>query len=82
MVCNQLADPFILGISSGASVGAATVVALGAFSALGMWALSAAVFLGALTSAALVFTLAGGHKSLSPNRLILTGGSSPSASRL
>ncbi len=73
MVRNPLADPFILGVSSGASVGAAAVVALGIFGALGIYALSFAAFLGALAASALVYVLAGGRHGMAPNRLILTG---------
>ncbi|MEQ7128265.1 iron chelate uptake ABC transporter family permease subunit [Actinopolymorpha sp. B11F2] len=46
MVRNALADPFILGVSSDASVGASAVVGFGLFAALGIHALSAAAFLG------------------------------------
>ncbi|MYR18156.1 iron chelate uptake ABC transporter family permease subunit, partial [Streptomyces sp. SID6137] len=48
MVRNALADPFVLGISSGAAVGANAVILLGAFAGLGVWALSASAFASAL----------------------------------
>src|SRR5690625_5880000 len=57
IVRNSLADPYILGVSSGASVGATLVILLGAFSVFGQYALSLAAFLGALLSVILVFTL-------------------------
>jgi len=44
MVRNALADPFVLGISSGAAVGANAVILLGLFAGLGVWALSVAAF--------------------------------------
>ncbi|MEU6717381.1 iron chelate uptake ABC transporter family permease subunit [Nonomuraea sp. NPDC046802] len=47
--------PFVLGISSGASVGATAVVVFGLFASLGVYALSAAAFLGALRATALVY---------------------------
>ncbi len=58
MVKNSIADPYILGVSSGASVGATAVLLLGAFSVLGIYALSFAAFLGAIIAVTLVFLLA------------------------
>ncbi|WP_425429809.1 FecCD family ABC transporter permease [Corynebacterium pacaense] len=52
---NQLADPFILGVSSGASTGAVLVVVTSA--AASALAMSAGAFLGALLSFALVLLL-------------------------
>ena len=40
LVRNALADPFLLGVSSGASVGATAVLLFGAFASLGIWAIS------------------------------------------
>ncbi|WP_069853757.1 FecCD family ABC transporter permease [Actinoalloteichus hymeniacidonis] len=73
MVRNALADPFVLGISSGASVGASAVVVFGAFAALGVYALSAAAFLSALVASVLVYAAAHSRAGLSPLRLVLTG---------
>ncbi len=73
MVRNALADPFILGVSSGASVGASAVVSFGLFAGLGVYALSAAAFLGALLASALVYLAAHSRAGLSPLRLVLTG---------
>lgn len=78
MVRNALADPFVLGISSGASVGAVTVTVLGALAGLGIAAVSVGAFLGALGASLLVFLsarAAGGSSGvgLSPLRLVLTG---------
>lgn len=73
MVRNALADPFILGVSSGASVGASAVVTFGLFAALGVYALSAAAFLGALVASVLVYAAAHSRAGLSPLRLVLTG---------
>ncbi|GAB2629238.1 iron ABC transporter permease [Streptomyces capparidis] len=73
LVRNALADPFVLGISSGASVGATAVVVFGVFAGLGVYALSAAAFLGALGATALVYLAARGPLGLTPLRLVLTG---------
>ncbi|MDA8369154.1 MAG: iron ABC transporter permease [Nocardiopsaceae bacterium] len=73
LVRNALADPFVLGVSSGASVGATSVVVFGAFGALGVYALSAAAFLGALGASILVYLAAQSRGGLSPLRLVLTG---------
>lgn len=67
---NPLADPFVLGISSGASTGAVLVVILGI--GAGAVTMSAGAFAGAVFSFAIVLTLAyaaGG----SPDRVILAG---------
>jgi iron complex transport system permease protein len=58
MVRNALADPFVLGISSGAAVGADAVILLGAFAGLGVWALSASAFASALAAMVLVYAVA------------------------
>ncbi|MBK1789098.1 FecCD family ABC transporter permease [Prauserella cavernicola] len=73
MVRNALADPFILGVSSGASVGASAVVSFGLFAGLGVYALSAAAFIGALVASVLVYVAAHGRAGLTPLRLVLTG---------
>ncbi|MCX9193093.1 sugar ABC transporter substrate-binding protein [Carbonactinospora thermoautotrophica] len=73
LVRNALADPFVLGISSGASVGATAVVVFGLFSGLGVLALSTAAFLGALAATVLVYLAARSRLGLTPLRLVLTG---------
>ncbi len=73
MVRNALADPFVLGISSGAAVGANAVLLFGAFGALGLWALSTAAFLSALLAMTLVYAIARTADGLTPLRLVLTG---------
>ncbi|GAA1376371.1 FecCD family ABC transporter permease [Streptomyces beijiangensis] len=73
MVRNALADPFVLGISSGAAVGANAVLLFGAFGTLGVWALSSAAFLSALLSMMLVYAIARTARGLTPLRLVLTG---------
>lgn len=71
-VRNPIADPYLLGISSGASVGAVAVIAFGAGAALGVWALTGAAFLGAMAAAAVVIVVAS-RRALSPLRIVLTG---------
>ncbi|MBE0510410.1 MAG: iron ABC transporter permease [Chromatiales bacterium] len=66
---NPLADPFILGISGGAAVGALLAMLAGAVS----FGVNGAALLGAMTSMLLVFVLAHGRGSWSPTRLLLTG---------
>lgn len=73
MVRNALADPYVLGISSGASVGATAVATLGLFASLGIYALSLAAFLSALAATALVYLAARTRGGLTPLRLVLTG---------
>ncbi len=73
MVRNPLADPYILGVSSGASVGAVLVLGWGVFAFAGIYALSLGAFLGALLSCVLVFTLAHSNGRLVAARLILSG---------
>lgn len=75
LVRNPLADPFVLGVSSGASVGAVTVLVFGVLSAAGVYAISLGAFVGALGAAALVHLAARGRggTGATPLRLVLTG---------
>lgn len=73
LVRNSIADPYILGISSGATVGATAVLILGAFSFMGMYALSIAAFLGAFISVLFVFFLSQVGGKVSVIRLLLAG---------
>jgi len=66
---NPLADPYILGISGGAAVGALSAILLGLS---GLW-LSNAAFFGALLSILLVFGIANKFGNWSVTRLLLTG---------
>ncbi|HBW84737.1 MAG TPA: ABC transporter permease, partial [Gammaproteobacteria bacterium] len=66
---NALADPFILGVSGGAAVGALTAIFL---SSSVFWLYQSA-FGGALLSILLVFALANAGKRWSVTRLLLTG---------
>lgn len=73
LVRNALADPFVLGVSSGASVGAVGVTVSGGLAALGVHAVSAGAFIGALAASLLVYAASTTRGALSPLRLVLTG---------
>jgi iron complex transport system permease protein len=66
---NPLADPYVLGISGGAAVGALSALLLGATSVL----VGSAAFAGAFGATLLVFALAHGEGSWAQTRLLLTG---------
>ncbi|WP_316754466.1 FecCD family ABC transporter permease [Streptomyces herbicida] len=74
LVRNPLADPYFLGISNGASLGAvaAIVLGVGAGGALGL-GLSGAAFAGALATFALVWAVARRGGGFAPLRLVLAG---------
>jgi iron complex transport system permease protein len=66
---NPLADPYVLGLSGGAAVGALAAMLAG----LGGAVISGSAFAGAFLSTLLVFGLAHGTGSWTPSRLLLTG---------
>ncbi len=70
---NPLAEPYILGISGGASVGAVTVLALG-WAGLGSWSLPLAAFAGALLAIVLVFRVATATGHAMDVRVLLLAG--------
>ncbi len=71
---NPLADSYILGISSGASLGAATAIVLGFTSPLAAFTgVSFFSFLGSLAALALVFYFGSRNGTISPFRLLLSG---------
>jgi iron complex transport system permease protein len=70
---NPMADPYVLGVSSGASLGAVLGIALGAGGALGVWSLPALAFAGALGSIALVYRLSTYRKHTDTWTLLLSG---------
>ncbi|MEX5632817.1 FecCD family ABC transporter permease [Parafrankia sp. FMc2] len=69
---NPLADPFILGTSYSAGVGAVTVTLAGS-SIAGVYTLSAGAFTGAAAATALLFLLAGRGPEGGTARLLLAG---------
>jgi iron complex transport system permease protein len=66
---NPLADPYVLGVSGGASVAALLALMLG----LPLFTVDLAAGAGALAACALVFALAQGPGGWTPTRLLLTG---------
>ena len=66
---NPLADPYVLGVSGGASIGALAAILLG----LSGFGIDALAFGGALATLFLVFGLAHGDGSWTQTRLLLTG---------
>jgi iron complex transport system permease protein len=77
VVRNVLADPYVLGVSSGASVGAAAAITLGvgtgATAALGDYALQTSAFLGALAASGLVVGIARAAGRFTATRLLMAG---------
>jgi iron complex transport system permease protein len=73
LVRNPLADPYLLGVASGASAGATAVITLGLLASTGLWALSLGALIGALAASVLVFGVAMLQGGLTPLRLVLTG---------
>jgi iron complex transport system permease protein len=70
VVHNPLAEPYVLGVSSGAGVGAVLVVVGGAVGGL---TLSTAAFAGAAAATAAVYLMARRNGRVAPQRLILAG---------
>lgn len=70
---NPLAEPYVLGVSSGAAVGAVAAIVLG-MTATSMVALPAAAFLGAIIAITLVLTMAAAAgRGLDTHVLLLAG---------
>ncbi|MER6910611.1 iron ABC transporter permease [Streptomyces sp. NPDC000594] len=72
LVRNRLADPFLLGISSGASTGAVVVLTLG-IGATTAVAMPLGAFAGALAALVLVYLLAARGGAMTGTRLVLAG---------
>ena len=75
VIRNPLADPYVLGIASGASFGAVSVLVLGATGAglLASLGVSGAAFAGAVVTLAIVLALGRRRGRLDPARLVLIG---------
>ena len=69
---NPLADPFVLGVSGGAALGAIAMLSLGGLVGLGYGAVAPAAFVGCLATTFLLIALAGGRR-IAPTQLLLTG---------
>jgi iron complex transport system permease protein len=72
LVRNPLADPYLLGVSAGASLGAVLVLVIGS-AMFGGASLSAAAFMGALASLLAVYVMAQKRGRITPSRLVLAG---------
>jgi iron complex transport system permease protein len=70
LVRNPLADPYVLGISSGSSLGAVLVMGLGVGAGLGV---TGGAFVGATAATVAVFVLAQRSGRLTDTRLVLAG---------
>lgn len=70
---NPLADPFILGVSGGAALGAIAMLSLGASYGFGYAAVPPAAFAGSLFALLLLYGVAGGGGRISSTALLLTG---------
>ncbi|WP_419853742.1 FecCD family ABC transporter permease [Candidatus Poriferisodalis sp.] len=73
LVRNPLAEPYILGVSSGASAGAAAAILFGVGSWLGRESVSLMAFFGALGALALVLALARSSGRMTPSRMLVAG---------
>ncbi|MFC8779371.1 FecCD family ABC transporter permease [Streptomyces nigra] len=72
LVRNPLAEPYLLGVSSGASLGAVSVIVFGV-TLFGPVSLSVAAFVGALGALLLVYATARTGGRITPSRLVLSG---------
>jgi iron complex transport system permease protein len=73
MVRNVLADPYLLGINSGASSGAAAAILFGVGAGFLEYALQTTAFIGALAASLLVFLIARTGGRVTSIRLLLAG---------
>ncbi|WP_240336654.1 iron ABC transporter permease [Tropicibacter sp. Alg240-R139] len=69
---NDLADPFLFGLSSGAAAGAVFVITVTG-DVLGFWTLPLAAFFGGLVASGIVLALVHGLRTSAPEKLILSG---------
>ncbi len=73
VVKNPLADPYILGVSSGASLGATCAIFLGLSSIMGAQSIGICAFIGAFTISLLVTFIADNSHTKSASNLLLAG---------
>lgn len=73
LIRNVLADPYVLGVNSGASLGAAAAILFGAGAGLGDYALQGSAFLGALLATGAVLAVARAGGQMIPVRLLMAG---------
>ena len=71
---NPIAEPYILGISSGASFGAVAVIVLGGIQQIGITKITTGAFIGSLLSGIIVFVIGTQMgRTTSTTRLVLSG---------
>ena len=73
LVRNVLADPYVLGVTSGASTGAAATILFGVGGGLGAAGLTGSAFVGGAAATALLFVLAKVGGRITSIRLLLAG---------
>lgn len=73
LVRNNLADPFTLGVSSGAAVFATLGMLFGAFSFLGTYSLSISAFIGSAVTIILVYMISRVRGRINITQLLLSG---------
>src|SRR5699024_9546185 len=73
LVRNPLADPFILGVSSGASATATLGMLFGVFQFLGRYSLAISAFLGAAITIIIVYSISRVRGRINITQLLLTG---------
>ncbi len=73
LVRNVLADPYILGVTSGASTGAAATILFGVGGGMGAAGLTGSAFIGGAAATALLFLLARVGGRITSIRLLLAG---------
>lgn len=73
MVRNVLADPYILGVTAGASTGAAATILFGIGAGVGSSSLTASAFVGALLATGALFVIARVGGRITSIRLLLAG---------
>ena len=73
LVRNNLADPFILGVSNGAAAFATLGMLFGAFSCLGTFSLSISAFLGSAVTILFVYTISRVRGRVNITQLLLSG---------
>lgn len=73
LVRNNLADPFILGVSSGAAAFATLGMLFGAFAFLGTYSLSISAFIGSAITIIFVYFISRVHGRINITQLLLSG---------
>ncbi len=73
LIRNHLADPFILGVSSGASATATLGMLFGVFGFLGTYSLSISAFIGAAATIIIVYTISRVKGRINITHLLLAG---------